>query len=388
MKTVAYWDCSSARIKKVLDELETRFDVRCVATLGELHHIVKTASPSAILIGLPAADDDRIAKIIGNFASMTILPVFLLLDKPVPPMSFSPFTTVVKCPEELPELCQKILSVSEKCEISEKEPIFIGKSEAMHRVSTLIHRYADSRHPVMILGETGTGKDLAANALHSFSSRKNNAFIALNCSAIPDSLIESELFGTEKGAFTDAVKHRGALAKASKGTLFLDEIGTMSIAAQPRLLRAVETGEYWRLGAEKPEKSDFRLLCASCKNPVDLAEKGQFRSDLLFRISDLVIVIPPLRERTEDIEELATHFCLVTGKGNCELSAAALDKLLHYPWPGNVRELKSVIARACIDVQKGTIKPKDIVFISGLRHIIRPYPDEDCGTWNGWNGDP
>ena len=151
---------------------------------------------------------------------------------------------------------------------------------------------------------------------------------------------------------------------AEGGTLFLDEIGSMVPAVQPKLLRALESGEYWRLGAERPERSSFRLVCATCENLVSLCERRLFRADLLYRVSDLVVSIPPLRERIEDVRTLSEHFCAKSGKGQCSLSEGAMERLEDYYWPGNVRELKSVINRACANVQSGTIGAGDIVFIT------------------------
>lgn len=244
---------------------------------------------------------------------------------------------------------------------------FLGSSEALRQVLDAIEKYARSNLSVLILGETGTGKELVAREIHARSSRAAGPFVAINCSTIPDALVESELFGTEKGAFTDAVKHRGAIARASGGTLFLDEIGTLSLSAQPHLLRVLESGEYSKLGSDTVERSDFHLVSATCGNIVQMVEEGRFREDLLYRIADLPIVIPPLRERGGDLEELAQYFCMNLGMGQCTLSPLALEKLVSHPWPGNVRELRSTIARACAKVGSGPIGPDDITFISRLK---------------------
>jgi transcriptional regulator with PAS, ATPase and Fis domain len=372
MNSIAYWDIDSLRIRKVASELESRFDLHIVATLGELQQTIMTKNHVAVVIGVPSTDPESLEKMVGMVVRQAKCPVIVILEGQACATDH-PGVLVCVSSSDISSLSGRINAIIESPGMGKnKEPrIFIGDSESMLRISALIRKYAESRNPVLILGETGTGKELAANALHTLSSRRDFPFIALNCSALPENLVESELFGAEKGAYTDAVRHKGALVMASRGTLFLDEIGSMSLSVQPKLLRALETGEYWKLGAEKPERSDFRLVCATCENLIDLQENSLFRKDLLYRISDLVIYIPPLRERTEDIGILAEHFCRQAGKGLCELSPDALDRLGTYPWPGNVRELKSVINRACANIQKGSIRAEDVVFISGIKNAMR-----------------
>lgn len=372
MKAIAYWDIDSLRIRKVLDELGSGFDVRMAATLGELQIYASDRGICALIVGLPPTDQEGVASFLATIAGPRDCPVFVLGEEQCSPLSDPPRADREKsgyfmCPGELSSLRQKILASADKRKMTEEDSVFIGRSAAMREVATLVRKYADSRHPVLILGETGTGKELVACAIHTRSSRRDKPFIALNCSALPENLVESELFGAEKGAFTDAVRHRGALARAAKGSLFLDEIGSMALSVQPKLLRALETGEYWMLGAEKPEKSDFRLICATCEDLEQQIERGFFRKDLFYRISDLPINVPPLRDRVEDVADLAEHFCFQASKGYCELSAAALAKLMAYRWPGNVRELKSVINRACANVQRGSIGDGDITFMFALR---------------------
>lgn len=366
MKAIAYWDIDSLRIRRVLNELKAGFDVRLAATLGELQAFATDRSFCAIVVGAPPADQESIAAMIGAIVHESPCPIFILIEKRIPLDLDRAKPGFFICSSEISSLPARILAAAENKTNGDTRAsrLFIGKSSAMLTVSALVRKYAESRYPVLILGETGTGKELVANALHSCSSRRDHPFIALNCSALPENLVESELFGTEKGAFTDAVRHKGALAKAEKGSLFLDEIGSMSLSAQPKLLRALETGEYWRLGAEKSERSDFRLICATCEDLETLMRRGSFRSDLFYRISDLPINVPPLRERGEDITELAEHFCFLSGKGFCALSGEAVAKLMNYDWPGNVRELKSVINRACTNVQKGNIEDGDIIFMA------------------------
>ncbi|GAB6277725.1 MAG: hypothetical protein SAMD01599839_22650 [Rectinema sp.] len=232
-----------------------------------------------------------------------------------------------------------------------------------------IRSYADEQRSVLIIGETGTGKELAARSLHSWSKRKLNPFVALNCAAIPETLFESEMFGTERGAYTDAASRCGALEQADNGTLFLDEIGSLSAASQPSLLRVLETGEYRRLGSTHSHSAQFRLVSASCLNPIDLAAENRFRNDLLFRIADFVIEIPPLRERKEDIPLFARRFCTQFSKDIYDIEDGALDKLAVHDWPGNIRELQSVIARACARKTAGKISADDIEFLIGISRL-------------------
>ncbi|MCX7026113.1 MAG: sigma 54-interacting transcriptional regulator [Spirochaetes bacterium] len=366
MRAVAYWDIDVARIKAVRNELEIWFDLRIATTFGELRDLLAKVRIDALVLGTPKTDSAAVASILESLAKDVFCPVFALVDISSASPAYSLDRAVIVCGTELPLLRHKIASAIGGMDryFESESRIFIGRSEAIRKVAATVRKYADSEHPVLVYGETGTGKELAANALHYLSSRRDAAFIALNCSALPENLVESELFGTERGAFTDAVRHEGALSRAEGGTLFLDEVGSMAIAVQPKLLRALESGEYWRLGADKSERSDFRLVCATCENLVNLSERRLFRTDLLYRISDLVVAIPPLRERLEDVRILSEHFCAKSGKGFCSLSEEAVDRLEAYSWPGNVRELKSVINRACANVQSGTIRADDIVFIT------------------------
>lgn len=366
MRAVVYWDIDSRRIRKVLDMLQTGFEVRLAATLGELPVLASDRCCSAVIVGIPVLDPESVTSFLEALSSKALCPVIALAGEGLPAnFTASKPSSLIRA-NELSSLRLRILAALQTKAFAEQSmagKLFIGNSKSMQKVAGLVRKYADSWHPVLILGETGTGKELVANALHSCSSRKAFPFIALNCSALPENLVESELFGAERGAFTDAIKHKGALANAEKGTLFLDEIGAMSISVQPKLLRALEMGEYWRLGAEKPEKSEFRLVCATCEDLEARMNKGLFRADLFYRISDLPIRLPPLRERKEDIMELAERFCLQASRGYCVLSPDALSKLVGYDWPGNVRELKSVINRACTNVQKGSVREGDIFFM-------------------------
>jgi two-component system nitrogen regulation response regulator GlnG len=353
MRSIAYWDMDSQRIKQVVSHLEANFEVSLAASLAELLTTdIRGPEPYAVVMGAPPMESLKLQALLGTMSNRFSCPIILLAGEtdaappPAPPCVLVQRGALSTLSAAI-EGAAKTLAANARNRAS----LFIGRSASIRKVAALVRKYAESRNSVLILGETGTGKELVARALHEYSS------------ALPDGLAESELFGAEKGAFTDAVRRNGALCRASKGTLFLDEIGSMSLAVQPKLLRALETGEYLRLGAEKPETSDFRLVSATCEDIERRMAEGRFRSDLFYRISDLPIRLPPLRERLEDVGELAEHFCQEAGKGSCSLSREAFDKLADYDWPGNVRELKSVMNRACTNVQSGRIGADDIMFL-------------------------
>jgi DNA-binding NtrC family response regulator len=225
---------------------------------------------------------------------------------------------------------------------------FIGTSAASRGVRRRIDCAAGADATTLITGASGVGKELVARAIHARSARGRHSFVPLNCAAIPDSLIEAELFGHEPGAFTDARdRRRGAFERADRGTLFLDEVGDLSRSAQPKLLRALECGEIIRVGGESPRPIDIRIIAATNQDLREMVRQGLFRADLYFRLRVLSISIPPLRDRPEDIEVLTGHFLSghPLGHGRC-IGPAALEFLERYHWPGNVRELRSALERA------------------------------------------
>jgi len=229
----------------------------------------------------------------------------------------------------------------------------IGKSSSMQDIYNKIEQVADSRTTVLITGESGTGKELVAKALHYNSGRRERPFIALNCAAIPETLIESELFGHEKGSFTDATARRvGQFELANNGTLFLDEIGDLSAMTQAKLLRILQEREFTRVGGVQSIKVDVRIVAATNKNLEELVRKGQFREDLYYRINVIALYLPPLRERGEDVPLLANHFLAKRIEEDSrppqEFSKDAVDLLSRYPWPGNVREMENIIEQAFI----------------------------------------
>lgn len=236
---------------------------------------------------------------------------------------------------------------------SETQTEFIGQCQPMQELFRRINKVARTDATVLILGESGTGKELAARAIHEQSDRAGRTMISVNCAAIPDTLIESELFGHEKGAFTGANTARsGLIESADGGTLFLDEIGELPLEAQARLLRFLQEGEIRRVGAVQPRQVDVRLIAATHRDLKNLAKSGEFREDLYYRLYVMELRIPPLRERGEDIIELAQRFlidrCAKLGAGNLRFSDHARQLMLNYSWPGNVRELENAIERAVI----------------------------------------
>ncbi len=259
-----------------------------------------------------------------------------------------------------------------KQEISKKyqfEDLIKGSSTAIKKVFHLIEKAVSSNITVSVTGETGTGKELVAKAIHYNSPSKDKPFVAVNVSAIPKELIESEMFGHEKGAFTGAAARRiGKFEEAHKGTLFLDEIGEMDINMQAKLLRVLQEKELCRIGSNTTVKIDSRIIVATHKNLAEEVKKGNFREDLYYRLLGLSITMPPLRERESDIVLLAKYFvdsfCRENKMPKLTLSSAAQTKLLKYPFPGNVRELKAVIELACVMANTATIEAEDITFQS------------------------
>jgi DNA-binding NtrC family response regulator len=246
-------------------------------------------------------------------------------------------------------------------EVAESSTL-IGPSEAMRRVQKTIGLAADSDATVLILGETGTGKEVVARALHEHGTRKASPFVAVNCAAIPAELLESELFGHVKGSFTGATIDRiGAFREAAAGTLFLDEIGDMPIAMQSKILRAIEERRVMPVGG-KPCRFDARLVAATHRDLPSLVASGEFREDLYYRLNVVPIVLPPLRERREDIVPLAEHFLRDEARHGAlkRLSGSAATLLSKHSWPGNVRELRNVIARVCVLVRGDTIEASDL----------------------------
>ena len=236
----------------------------------------------------------------------------------------------------------------------------IGNSPALESVLDQVERVAPTDSTVLIQGETGTGKELIAHAIHNLSSRCGRPFIRLNCAAIPLDLLESELFGHERGAFTGAIAQKiGRFELADKGTLFLDEVGDIPPALQPKLLRVLQEQEFERLGSTRTHKVDVRLVAATNRNLMEMANRGEFRSDLYYRLNVFPVLLPPLRERREDIPALVAHFVEIYGRRMSRLiehiPPTTMSALTSYQWPGNIRELQNLIERAVILSNDGVL---------------------------------
>jgi two-component system, NtrC family, response regulator AtoC len=241
----------------------------------------------------------------------------------------------------------------------------IGRSQAMHEIATIVRQIA--AYPattVLLQGESGTGKDVIAHLIHTLSPRSAYQFLPINCAAIPDTLLETELFGVEAGAFTDAKALRdGYLLRADGGTLFLDEIGSMPLVLQAKLLRFLETRKFRRVGGTREISVDLRVISATNVDLKSAVAHKAFREDLFYRLQVITLPLPPLRERSEDVEPLVEHFLQVhhiEGMGPLRVSQEAMELLLRYRWPGNVRELRSVIQRGQILCDDNEIRPKDL----------------------------
>ena len=257
----------------------------------------------------------------------------------------------------------QVLTSSGFAEMASRQADFagiIGNSPALETVLSDVQRVAPTDSTVLILGETGTGKELIARAIHNLSSRRGRPFVKLNCAAIPFDLLESELFGHEKGAFTGAIAQKiGRFEMADSGTLFLDEIGDIPLALQPKLLRVLQEQEFERLGSGRTHRINVRLLAATHRDLADMVRQRQFRSDLYYRLNVFPVSLPPLRERREDIEKLVSYFVEIfsrrMGKPIDYIPRETVNAFTSYSWPGNVRELQNLIERAVIQSENGVL---------------------------------
>lgn len=255
----------------------------------------------------------------------------------------------------------------------------LGNSTAMDRLHNQIDRVAATSATVLITGESGTGKELVARAIHSHSLRKTSPFIPIDCSTIPETIIESELFGHLKGSFTGAIRDKkGLVEEAEGGTLFLDEIGDLSLGMQVKLLRLLQEGQFKPVGGNIIKKVDIRFITATNRNLPELIKKGAFREDLFYRLNVINVHLPPLRERMEDIPVLARHFakkyCMIHGKKVGGLSAAAMNHLMQCEWPGNIRELENIIERGVIMALGDILQEEDLVPTDSFTANSTPVP--------------
>ena len=259
--------------------------------------------------------------------------------------------------------CNKELRLAEEPRAETSFPEIVGQSPALREILQLVEMVAASDSTVLLLGETGTGKELIARAVHNRSCRKDRAFVKVNCGAIPGGLLESELFGHERGAFTSAVTQKiGRIELAAQGSLFLDEIGDIPLDLQPKLLRVLQEREFERLGSTRTKKIDVRVVAATHRNLEEMILEKQFRCDLYYRLNVFPISIPPLRERSEDIPLLVRHFAQQFAKRMNKkidvISSETMEALTRYRWPGNIRELQNIIERAVVVYEKGKLSVK------------------------------
>ncbi|RKY72648.1 MAG: hypothetical protein DRQ14_05605 [Candidatus Latescibacterota bacterium] len=280
------------------------------------------------------------------------------------PFSVEEVEVVVQRALERKRLISENIRLKRELEKVQGLRTLVGQSPAMRKVLEMIEMVAPTKATVLIQGESGTGKELVADAIHRLSPRKNGPFVKVNCAAIPESLVESELFGHEKGAFTHAVKRsRGRFEMADGGTLLLDEIGEITPAVQAKLLRVLQDGTFQRVGGEGTLKVDVRVIATTNRDLWKAVQEGKFREDLYYRLQVVPIYIPPLRERKEDIPLLVQHFLKMygerEGKEGLTVSEKAMDILMDYDWPGNIRELENAVERAVILAKGKVLKPEN-----------------------------
>ena len=262
--------------------------------------------------------------------------------------------------EQFTNVFDQVTSVLSRIDARHFFPDIIGESMAMRGLFGLIKKVAPTDSTVLILGESGTGKELVASSIHGNSERKDQTFIKLNCAAIPEELLESELFGHEKGAFTGATKFKpGKFDMANGGTLFLDEIGDMPFNLQAKVLRILQEQEFYRVGGSRTIKVDVRIIASTNKNLEKMVQEGTFREDLFYRLNVFTLHLPPLRERKEDIPLLVEHF-LQNAPKKVEISSVALQMLVVFAWPGNIRELQNTIESASVIAENGYIEPAQL----------------------------
>lgn len=259
----------------------------------------------------------------------------------------------------------------------------VGRSAGLRNVMEMVRQVAPMNNTVLLMGETGTGKEVIANAIHFASPRKDGPFIKVNCGAIPENLIDSELFGHEKGAFTGAItEKRGRFERADGGTIFLDEIGELPPQAQVRLLRVLQNREIERVGGSKPFAVNIRVIAATHRNLENMISENRFREDLWFRLNVFPIILPPLRQRKEDIPTLARYFIAQKSRElgirtTPDIAPGALERLLHYRWPGNVREMENLIEREIIRNGGGQLMFNSLLFDEGRDKVLSPQQVEN-----------
>jgi DNA-binding NtrC family response regulator len=368
--------------------IEDGYDVACAENAKEALSILESKNYNIILadIKMPGMDGlemHRRIKSLERDSIVIIMTAFASVDTAVQALKDGAYDYITKPfdPDDLSHLIRNATSelslkaeneaLRERVDTLENVEDLIGNSDAMIKVLEKVKRVAQSNSPVIITGESGTGKELIARAIHSNSQRKFFPLVTVHCGALTESLLESELFGHEKGAFTGAMYNRkGRFEMADGGSIFLDEIGTISAKMQIELLRVLESKTFVRVGGNKEITSDFRIICATNKDLSTLVRSGKFREDLYYRLNVVNINIPPLRERIEDIPMLVNYFigkyCTSMSRNIMSIHPAALKRLEMYDYPGNVRELENMIERAIVVGNEKEIRIKDLPFENGV----------------------
>jgi DNA-binding NtrC family response regulator len=368
--------------------IEDGYDVACAENAKEALSILESKNYNIILadIKMPGMDGlemHRRIKSLERDSIVIIMTAFASVDTAVQALKDGAYDYITKPfdPDDLSHLIRNATSelslkaeneaLRERVDTLENVEDLIGNSDAMIKVLEKVKRVAQSNSPVIITGESGTGKELIARAIHSNSQRKFFPLVTVHCGALTESLLESELFGHEKGAFTGAMYNRkGRFEMADGGSIFLDEIGTISAKMQIELLRVLESKTFVRVGGNKEITSDFRIICATNKDLNTLVRSGKFREDLYYRLNVVNINIPPLRERIEDIPNLVNYFigkyCTSMSRNIMSIHPAALKRLEMYDYPGNVRELENMIERAIVVGNEKEIRIKDLPFENGV----------------------
>jgi DNA-binding NtrC family response regulator len=302
---------------------------------------------------------------------------FYFIEKPI---EFEELFVLIEKAVERGRQLEEIIQLRGRLSQRDKYDKIIGRCHAMQNIYETIDSIAESDANVMIIGESGTGKELIANAIHFKSTRSKKPFVKINCSALPKELIESELFGHTKGAFTGATNEKvGLIGQATGGSLLLDEIGEMPVELQPKLLRVLQERVYYRVGSEKALEADFRLISSTNRNPMDAIRDGALREDLYYRINTIEIQVPPLRERAEDVQYLAEHFLqMYAEKYNRpvrSISQQAYERMFEYSWPGNVRELQNVMERAVLLAKAEVIEEHAVPSPPPAKSVAVSAPD-------------
>jgi len=367
--------------------IEDGYEVECAENAKQALTILESRDMDIILadIKMPGMDGlemHRRIRSLNKDSIVIIMTAFAAVDTAVQALKDGAFDYITK-PFDPDDLSHLIRNATSQISLKEENKVLrnklvslenvddlIGSSEAMIKVLKEVEQVAQSNSPVIITGESGTGKELIARAIHSNSKRKYSPLVSVHCGALTESLLESELFGHEKGAFTGAMYNRkGRFEMADGGTIFLDEIATISPKMQIELLRVLETKTFIRVGGNKEITSDFRVICATNKNLKQMVDDDLFREDLFYRLNVVNIRIPPLRERTADIPMLVDHFikkyCTSMSRNIMSIDKSALRRLEQYDFPGNVRELENMIERAIV-VGNDKIRLKDLPFDKGI----------------------